>query len=122
MWAAARALGMDGEHEATVRGMGYASALARFFQAVPSLEARGRVPLVDGRAGAVRSLAEEALKSMPSVRDFSRPLVGRAALMEAWLARALLKRVVKAPSIVAEGALETSEFRKRLGLWLVASF
>ena len=115
MWTAARLLGAG--DEAPVRAIGHAASLARFFQAVPDLEARGRIPLVDGRPEAVRALAQRALAAMPA----RRPVDARAATLEAWQARPLLTRVIRDPSAVAEGRLHQSEFRKRLGL-LAASF
>ncbi|MCV6595066.1 MAG: squalene/phytoene synthase family protein [Silicimonas sp.] len=111
MWAAGRALGAV--DESAFRRIGRASALANLFLAVPELEARGRKPLVDGRAGAVRHLAREALDSLDQVRL---PKRGRAALLAGWRARGILKRAAGDPGRVGAGALEESEFRKRLSL------
>jgi phytoene/squalene synthetase len=118
MWVAARALGAAEDARGEVTALGRAAALARFLQAVPELEARGRVPLVDGRAEAVRALAEGALAELP--RRVALPGLGRAALLEGWQARPLLVRAARDPAAVAEGRLALSEFRKRLGLFLAA--
>lgn len=115
MWTAARLLGARAEAE--VRAIGHAAALARFLQAVPKFEARGRIPLVDGRPEAVRDLARRALDDMPT----RAPKDARAATIEAWQARPLLKQVVRDPSCVAEGRLRQSEFRKRFGLLLAVN-
>jgi len=49
IWAAAKGLGAPESAEAGLRGWGRGAALARFFAAVPELESRGLMPLVDGR-------------------------------------------------------------------------
>lgn len=122
MWAAARLLGGELRAVNRVTALGRGAALARFFQAVPRLEARGRVPLVDGRAEAVRRLAKAALDDLPWRSDLSAvlPRRARAATIEGWQARALLEQVVRNPSCVAQGRLGLSEFRKRAGLLLAA--
>ena len=62
MWLAAVALGADARAEPQFRAFGWATGLANFLRAVPELEARGRVPLPDGRPAAVRDLAAEGLE------------------------------------------------------------
>lgn len=121
MWTAARLLGAGAAAEPLVTGYGQAAALVRFLQAVPDLEARGRVPLVDGRAAAVAALAREALGRIRAgdVRK-SVPREARPALLEGWMTAPLLTQVLRNPSRVAEGRLGVSEFRKRLGLLLAA--
>ncbi|MBT8474905.1 MAG: squalene/phytoene synthase family protein, partial [Alphaproteobacteria bacterium] len=59
MWSAASALGVDAspEREKSITVFGKACAFVRFLQAVPALEARGRIPLVDGRAEAIAEKA-----------------------------------------------------------------
>jgi 15-cis-phytoene synthase len=57
MWLAGRALGAGAEDEAALRAFGWAAALAGYLRAVPELEARGRIPLLDGRPEAVAALA-----------------------------------------------------------------
>lgn len=99
--------------------LGYAAGLARYLVAVPALEARGRVPLLDGRAAAVSSLAQGALRAWPKRLDVSMP--ARAALFEVAGAKAILKRVVADPMAVAEGRLELPQGRETLSL-MAASF
>ena len=107
MGAAATSLGMPtGDLPAVIR-FGRAVGLARFFRAVPQLESTGRIPLVDGRAEAIANLAKEALDQMPDLKE------PRDVLREGWMAKALLRQVVKSPIRVANGAVGLSEFGKK---------
>ena len=118
MWAAAKGLGAPEAAKDVVLGFGAASALVRFLTAVPELEARGRVPLVDGRAPEIAKLAEAAMANLPApgtLRD-ALPVSARAALLEGWQTRRLLKLIARAPGLVADGQLAESEFVKRLSL------
>jgi phytoene synthase len=85
---------------------------------VPELEARGRIPLVDGRPEAIAALAADALASLPSDRAlFGRHgSAARAALIEGWETRPLLEQIAKDPRRVAERGVALSPFRKRLRL------
>ena len=114
MWLAAKACGAGDGAEAPVRAYGWASGLANYLRAVPELEARGRLPLVDGRVEAVRDLARDGLARIAQARA-GRRLLGAAgpALLAGWQAEALLQQVVADPRIVAAGALELSEFARR---------
>ena len=56
MWVAARALGAPEEVEGLVRRFGASAALARFFVAVPELEARGRVRLAHRESGSPKEI------------------------------------------------------------------
>jgi hypothetical protein len=116
MWTAARGLG--GSDEQAFRDLGWASALANLFLAVPELEARGRKPVVDGRADAIQALAEEGLSKLKSVRLTG---AGRAAAVAGWRAKAILTHAATEPRRVADGSLAESEFRKRWSL-IRASF
>ncbi|MCA8882826.1 MAG: squalene/phytoene synthase family protein [Rhodobacteraceae bacterium] len=118
MWAASRALGAPAAAEAPVRALGRAAGLAAWLLAVPDLEARGRVPLVDGRPDAVRALAAGALEQLRDGRRGIRsvPAEARAALLAGWRAPALLSRAVHDPGRVAAGALVESEAARRLAL------
>ena len=108
MWLAALASG--GGDEAAARAFGWASGLAAFLRAVPDLEARGRVPLVDGRPQAVKELAVEGLRRL----DLARRSGARGpALLAGWQARGLLEQVVADPLVVAEGRMGLSEFSSR---------
>lgn len=114
MWLAAKACGAADRAETVVRAFGWAAALAGYFRAVPELEARGRIPLVDGRPQAVQNLARQGLEKIAAARA-GRRLVGRAgpALLAGWQAEALLKQVVADPQVVAEGRMGLSEFSRR---------
>ena len=75
--------------EGVVRALGRAAGLARFLAAVPELEARGRVPLVDGRPQAVAALARRALADAGGWAATAalalRPRPG-PGLLEGWMA------------------------------------
>lgn len=112
MWLAARALGADAGAEGAVRAFGRATALVQFLRAVPELEARGRVPLVDGRPAAVQALAVAALTRL---QGFAPAVAGpgRAAMLAGWQTRPLLRLVARDPMAVAEGRLVLPEFSRR---------
>ncbi|KMW57523.1 Phytoene/squalene synthetase-like protein [Candidatus Rhodobacter oscarellae] len=111
-WACARALGAT-EGEARVRAIARAAGLANWFQAIPELEARGRVPLVDGRPEAVAALAREGLALLSGPRPDP---AARAALLASWRARPILRMAERRPDLVASGGLVQSEFARRWGL------
>ncbi|MBY4891765.1 squalene/phytoene synthase family protein [Rhodobacteraceae bacterium N5(2021)] len=114
---ALRALG--GTPTPATDAIGYAAGLARYLVAVPALEARGRVPLLDGRAAAISSLAQDALRAWPGRIDVAMP--AQAALFEVAGAKAILKRAVADPLAVAEGRLDLPPGREKLSL-LAAAF
>ncbi|NEY89121.1 squalene/phytoene synthase family protein [Tabrizicola oligotrophica] len=114
MWLAAVACG--GHDEAAARALGWASGLANYLRAVPELEARGRMPLPDGRASAVQALATEGLARL----DAARGRVPKAAALAAWQARGLLRQVLADPGVVAGGRMGLSEFSRRGGLLWVS--
>jgi phytoene synthase len=92
-WVAARALGAPDGAERAVRDAAWAAALARFLVAVPELEARGRIPLVDGRVEAVVGLGGTRGWNGSRVRARARAHVPGAAgraLFSGWQAEALL--------------------------------
>ena len=111
MWLAAKACG--GEDEAAARALGWAVGLANYLRAVPELEARGRLPLPDGRATAVRALAEAGLRRLDAA---ARGRVPKPAALAAWQARGLLRQVQANPRVVAEARMGLSEFARRGGL------
>ncbi|MEJ6395050.1 squalene/phytoene synthase family protein [Gymnodinialimonas sp. 2305UL16-5] len=113
-----RALG-GAPNEAT-RAIAYGAGLARYLMAVPDLEARGRVPLVDGRTEAVGELARAALQAWP--RKIDLPVSARPALFETVGARVILRRAASQPGAVAAGALEPAPIAERLGLMRAALF
>jgi 15-cis-phytoene synthase len=114
MWVAARALGAPDAAEPVARGVGWATGLANYLQAVPELEARGRVPLMDGRSDAVRALAQRGLDRLARAR-LGRRLVGAGApaLLAGWQSQGLLRQVVRDPMAVADGRMGLSEAAKR---------
>jgi len=112
-WTAARLLGATREDE--VREVARASGLANLLLAIPDLEARGRMPLVDGRPEAVAGVAREALAGLRRARPCR---AARPALLATWRARGILARAAKDPARVAAGALEGSDFARRGGLLL----
>ena len=118
MWVAARALGAAPDAEDRVHRIGTAAALSRFLIAVPELEARGRIPLLDGTSAGVSALAARQIERMPRVKTVRKTLNGlsRSALLEAWQALPILEQARQAPERVVSGTLGLSEFGKRLSL------
>lgn len=117
MWLAAKACG--GADEPAARALGWALGLANYLRAVPELEVRGRHPLPDGRAVAVRALAEQGLAKLAEAR---RGAVPKASALAAWQAKGLLMQVQVDPMVVAEGRMGLSEFARRGGLlWAALS-
>ncbi|NUB43222.1 squalene/phytoene synthase family protein [Fertoebacter nigrum] len=118
MWLAALALGAPAVAEPAVRDAGWAMGLANWLRAVPELEARGRIPLVDGRAEAVAALAGDGLarlwRAMPALRRL--PGSAMPALWAGWQTSGLLALAQREPGRVAAGALHLTEFQKRGGL------
>ena len=108
LWTAARLTGARASEEPAVRAWGRALGLANWLRAVPALEAANRIPLVDGRPEAIRTLAAQALNLPKPAKN--------AALLPAWEVKVLLKQAAQNPMRVAEGSLGQSEFRKRISL------
>lgn len=97
-----------GQGDDAARLAGRALALARYLQAVPDLEARGRFPLPDGRPQAVAALARQGLQWLDQARSQARSrarATPRAALLPAHAARPLLLRAARDPALVADGRL-----------------
>lgn len=117
MWLAAMACGAPDQAEAAVRAYGWAAGLAGYLRAVPELEKRGRVPLLDGRGEAVRGLARRGLMKLREARA-GRNLIGKAApaLLAGWQTGGLLKQVSADPRVVSGGRMGLSEFARRGGL------
>ncbi|WP_422395927.1 squalene/phytoene synthase family protein [Roseovarius rhodophyticola] len=116
--AAAKALGQV--EEAPVLKAGYALGVANWLRAVPALERAGRVPLVDGRGEAVRTLAEEGLTALREARKLGVPKPVRPAMLAVWQVEGLLRQVVREPSVVVEDRMALSPFRRRFGLMVKA--
>lgn len=122
MVAAAQSLGpADAD---VLRDYGYAVGVANWLVAAPELEARGRIPLLDGTASGVRQLAQSGLERLSKARR-NRSAISKdahAALLAGWQAEARLKQAVAQPGRVADGTLGQSEFRRRTGLmWQAAT-
>jgi len=118
-WVSALGLGAGVQDEAAVRAGAWAAGLARWFIAVPELEARGRMPLPDGREAAVGALAREGLARLAAGKAV-RSEAGALALRHGWDARAVLKAAVREPGRVKAGRLEPGEARSALRLASVA--
>ncbi len=105
MWSGVRLLG--GGSEEVVRDAAFAIGLAKWFLAVPELEAQGRKPLVDGRAEAVQALAEDAQNRLTQARSNRKGIAPTAipAMMPVWQAGNILRQVIKDPRAVGEGRL-----------------
>ncbi|CAN0017330.1 unnamed protein product, partial [Chrysoparadoxa australica] len=114
------ALGAPRERAASVLPIARGAALVRYLQAVPELEARGKLPLPDGRPEVLARLAQARLTEMPRSLRALRRSFGPAgtALREFALARPLLQVVARDPGAVAEGRLALSEFKRRWALLL----
>ncbi|WP_298848166.1 squalene/phytoene synthase family protein [uncultured Ruegeria sp.] len=120
--ASAQALGAADED--VLRDFGYAAGVANWLRAIPELEKRGRIPLLDGTPDGVRRLAQSALDRLYHARlnrvDVSSE--ARPALYAGWQTERVLKQAISQPERVAAGALEPGEMRQRLSLmWTVAS-
>ncbi len=121
-WVAARALGAPDEAEAAVRDVAWAAALARFLMAVPELEGRGRIPLVDGRAEAVAALADDGRRRLARARG-ARATVPRTAgyaLYAGWQTELVLKQAAADPAAVGDGRLAVGTFGASLRLTRLA--
>ncbi|MHA6262084.1 squalene/phytoene synthase family protein [Arenibacterium sp. CAU 1754] len=116
MWAAAASLGQA--NDLVLRDFAFAHGVANWLRAIPELEARGRIPLIDGTPEAVSRLAQDALTRLARARK-QRASVSRAAtpaLLAGWQTGAILRQAQADPRRIAEGRLGVSEARKSLGL------
>lgn len=120
---AARSLGDDTDGSAA-QALGRAAGLAAYLRAVPELQARNRIPLVDGRPEGVVALARRGLQWLDEARAAraTAPPIARPALIAGWLAGPVLKRAVSNPARVADGTLRPPEGRVRARLaWVAAT-
>ncbi|SHJ22969.1 Squalene/phytoene synthase [Shimia gijangensis] len=116
MWVAARLLG-DAQED-VVRDFAYATGIANWLRAIPDLQERKRIPLVDGRPEAVALLASGALQRLKSARK-TRAAVSKPsgqALLAGWQAEAVLRQASEQPERVVDGALGQSDFVKKITL------
>ncbi|QYX57411.1 squalene/phytoene synthase family protein [Roseovarius sp. SCSIO 43702] len=116
--AAVRSLG--GEAGQAVRDAGFAQGVAAWFRAVPALEAAGRIPLVDGREGAVRALAEEGLERLTAARRAGVAPAARPAMVALWQVEGVLRRAARHPARVKDGTLAPAPVADQLGLMATA--
>ena len=118
LWAAASSLGQA--DEPVIRDFGYAVGLANWLVAVPELEARRRIPLLDGTTEGVRQLAQSGLERLARARSnrASVSAAARPALLSGWQVDALLAQAVREPARVANGTLGLGPFGKRARLVL----
>ena len=121
MCVAAQSLGQA--DEGVVRDFAFASGVSNWLRAVPELEARGRVPLVDGTGAGVRDLAKTALNRLEQARRGRSAVSKQAApaMLAGWQAGALLRQALHDPGRVADGTLVQSGARMRLTLMARAS-
>ena len=120
MVVSAQALG-DASAE-VVRSYGWGVGLANWLRAVPELQARGRVPMVDDRSEAVRLLAQRGLALIREARARRAAVSAKArpAMLMGWKADAVLSKAAKNPNAVSSGALEPSPARVKLALMVKA--
>lgn len=115
-WVAASALGEA--DEAVVRDAAYGAGVAAWLRAIPELEAAKRIPLLDGTAEGVKTLAEGALDRLARART-NRRLVSkpaRAALLHVGAAEQVLHKALSEPALVGEGLLPDIKTSDRFGL------
>ncbi len=105
MWVAARRLGTA--DEGVVRDAAYATGIAAWLCAIPTLEEAGRVPLLDGTSQGVSTLAQGALDRLRAARANRSKVKGQAqmALLPAAHAGPVLRAAAAAPQKVSEAAL-----------------
>lgn len=118
MALAVRVLG--GAADEVARGYGAAQGMANYLMAVPAIRGAGRRALPAGVD--LRALAATALADLAHARTrraaVARP--ARPALLAAWRAGPVLRRVLADPGAVEAGRLGQSEFARRGGLlWAV---
>ncbi len=101
-----------------VRDFGFGVGVAAMLQAVPTLNARGRVALFDESPTGIAALAERALKIRRQARPTlkSLPAAISPALRAGWLADGVLRRAKAKPHRVELGQLEPSPVVKKLNL------
>ncbi len=113
---AAQAMGVA--EESVLRDFGYALGVANWLRAIPELEARGRIPLLDGTQDGVRQLAGKAIERLARARS-KRTLISaesRPAMYCGWQTGEILRQATADPARVSAGTLGQSEFRRRVDL------
>ncbi|WP_370401678.1 squalene/phytoene synthase family protein [Sulfitobacter sp. JB4-11] len=119
-WVAASALGVADEQ--VVRDAAYAGGVAAWLAAIPELESRGRIPLLDGTGAGVKALAQEGLDRLAKARARRRAVsaAARPAVYHVGAAAAVLKAAVADPTAVADAVLPDPVEADRVALpWRV---
>ncbi len=121
MVVSAQALGSA--DETVLRDFGYAAGVANWLRAIPELEARGRIPLLDGTHDGVRALAQKALDRLAQARSARNEVSAQArpALYAGWQTEWVLRTALARPDRVAAGALAQGEIRRRFTLMKTAA-
>ncbi len=111
IWTAARLLGATAEK--VVRDFAYGVGVANLLRAVPELEDRGRIPLLDGTPQGVRDLAQVGLDRLNSAAKMKAqvPASAAPALLTGWAARPVLGQAIASPQRVIDGALAPGHLR-----------
>lgn len=108
----------------TVRDYARAAGVAAWLRAAPDLEARGRIPLLDGTPEGIRGLAQIGQTALRNARRNRAKVsaAARPAFLAGWQAAGLLDRAAKDPGCVAAGELVPGPFQSgaRL-LWQAAT-
>ena len=112
-----------GDQDGRAAGLfGQACGLAAYLRALPELEARGRLPLADGRPEALADLAREGLAVLASARALRKGLMP-SALPAFYVAPGIgtvLRRALRDPASIRKGTLYLSRTRTAsLRLWQV---
>ncbi|WP_074734451.1 squalene/phytoene synthase family protein [Ruegeria halocynthiae] len=109
--------------EFVLRDFGYASGIANWLRAAPELEARGRIPLLNGTPEGVQALAQRALERLERARSARGDVSAKArpALYTGWQTEWVLRAALTRPGRVAAGALAQGEIRRRFSLMKTAA-
>ncbi|MGC1502935.1 MAG: squalene/phytoene synthase family protein [Sulfitobacter sp.] len=115
-WVAACTLGQADEQ--TLRDAAFATGIAAWLRAIPELEARGRIPLLDGTNEGVVRLAKDALTRLAQARCNRSKIsaAARPALLHVGPAKTILAAAVQDPAAVIEGRLPDPVEGDRFGL------
>ena len=114
---------MGAAEDGVLRDFGYAMGVANWFRAIPDLEARGRIPLLDGTQDGVKVLAQKALARLKRARSARSDVSAQArpALYAGWQTGRVLQKALDQPEQVAAGALGQGEIRRRFSLMRTAA-
>lgn len=115
MWLGCLVAGAAPALEPAARAVARAHGIANWLVAVPELEAKGRLPLVDGRAEGVLALARAGLDALAKAKG-ARFGSAVPVIRTAWRAGPILRQALTEPGRVASGSLGTSEFQRRASL------